>query len=324
MYKKLDSDKINIPDNEPVTMKFCGNIIEVINVDRRNDRAQIKKISADLYINLNEGTGEVHQFKRGETRLDDTQSVKRSLSELRDYINTNVEDINKCRWLTLTYAENMTEPKRLKDDFKRFNRHCRRKYGHYEYITAAEPQNRSAWHLHAVLIFADTAPFMKNSDVRDLWGKGFVKVQKLTDVDNIGLYLTAYLSDLPLDDFGNAKHIKSCDMKNLEIISDDGERKTKVFVKGARLKMYPRGFHIHRESRGIKKPVKEVMTNANAAKITKDFKLIYENTVEMTDSERAFTLLINKRVYNKNLNAKTFFRKGGNDNDNKTENADNR
>ncbi|MCL1822614.1 MAG: hypothetical protein FWG44_00225 [Oscillospiraceae bacterium] len=314
-YKSVDS--VYIPDNDPVTVKFCGNVIEIKYASHRNSEAHIKKLDKDCYIKLSENTGEVYEFKHGENRLNDTISVKRSLEELRDYINTNVINTVNCKWLTLTYAENMTEPKRLKDDFKEFNRLCRNQYGHYEYITAAEPQQRGAWHLHVILIFDKPAPYMRNSEVCALWGQGFVNVRKLNEVDNIGMYLTAYLADLPLDEaIQNTKNILALKVENVkmvESVNKNGKMETKAYIKGERMKMYPRGFHIHRESRGIKKPEKIKMKNSEAAKIVKDYNKIYEKSVEITDEDNSFTVVTNKRVYNKNPHAKKFLKGGADD-----------
>ena len=89
-------------------------------------------------------------------------------------------------------------------DFRHFNTRCREIFGHYEYITAAEPQGRGAWHLHCVFIFAGKAPYMENAVVRDCWKQGFVTVKRLDDVDNVGAYLTAYLGDMELSEASKA------------------------------------------------------------------------------------------------------------------------
>ena len=44
------------------------------------------------------------------------------MGRLRDLLNTNIADPSHCRWVTLTYKENMTDPKRLYTDFDKFNK----------------------------------------------------------------------------------------------------------------------------------------------------------------------------------------------------------
>ncbi|MCL2020505.1 MAG: hypothetical protein FWG70_12240, partial [Oscillospiraceae bacterium] len=170
IFKRI-SKNIEIADNALLTVKECGNIVELRYVSRRNTEAQILRVSKDYYLRLKDGTGEA-LVNHAEKRTDDLQSVKMSLERLRDYINTNITEPDKCRWLTFTYAENMTDPERLLSDFRAFSRRCRKRYGHFEYITAIEPQGRGAFHIHGVFIFPKKAPYMKNSDIREMWGQG--------------------------------------------------------------------------------------------------------------------------------------------------------
>ena len=108
--------------------------------------------------------------QHNQNRAGDMASVAQSLKRLRDVINANLENSERALWVTLTYAENMTDTKRLYKDFhafwKRFLRYLKRG-GHpgAEYIAAAEPQGRGAWHLHCLFLFPDKAPFIPNADI---------------------------------------------------------------------------------------------------------------------------------------------------------------
>ena len=84
-----------------------------------------------------------------------------------------------------------------------------------------------------------------------MWGFGFVSVKSVDkNIDNIGKYLTAYLTDLPIDKGTNiSKELVGGEVK--ELTSKD---ESKRIIKGARLKMLPVGIRIYRYSRGIKKP----------------------------------------------------------------------
>ncbi|PBH18287.1 hypothetical protein BGV21_20980, partial [Clostridioides difficile] len=73
--------------------------------------------------------------------------VRASLRRLRDYLNTNITDVSHCKWITLTYSENMTDTKRLYDDFVKFNKRLKYYINKefdltYEYIVSMEPQGR--------------------------------------------------------------------------------------------------------------------------------------------------------------------------------------
>jgi hypothetical protein len=242
-------------------------------------------------------TGEVCKYKHGENRLDNMESVKRSLEALRDYLNLNITDVNKCRWLTLAYAENMTDTERLIDDFRAFNRRCRKRYGHYEYITAIEPQGRGAWHFHCVFIFDKKAPFMDNSEVNAMWRQGFVNIRKLGNADNVGMYLTAYLADMPVEEAIKAGRLKDIKPENIKEVEVEGEKKS--LVKGARMKLYPKGFNIYRISKGIRKPIVAIMPNWEAEDMVKNYKKVFEQSIRIFDKETCFDTFTNKRVFNK-------------------------
>lgn len=267
IFQKLDSLP-PIDERAPVRLKECGHVLEIMSRNHGgHSEATTIKLSNDDYFDTR--TGEVKQFQHNTSRADDLKSVSRSLAMGRDMLNTNITDVSHCRWITLTYAENMTNPKKLYNDFRHFNERCRKQFGHYEYITAAEPQGRGAWHLHCVLIFECKAPYMANDVVANLWKQGFVTVKKLDNVDNVGAYLTAYLGDMELSEAtlqGREISLCSSSYKDVEFTDENGNKGTKRYIKGARLPMYPPKFNIFRYSRGCKKPVVTYTFYADAKK----------------------------------------------------------
>lgn len=169
----------------------------------------IEKLTSDLY--MDKLTAEVKEFQHHTNRAEDKASVAQSLRKLRDLINSNLGDPEAVRWVTLTYRRNMTDPVRLYEDYRRFWQRFKyylNKQGHppAEYIIAAEPQGRGAWHLHCLFLFPGKAPFIPNADMARIWGQGFSKTKSLKDVSNPGLYLTAYLGDMELTESIQAEH----------------------------------------------------------------------------------------------------------------------
>lgn len=272
-----------------VRYKKTGHVSEILYMSTKST-IQIKKLNKDEYVILKSGL--ILNFKHNENRADDMKSIARSLAQGRDMINSNVDDPKNCRWVTLTYAENMTDPKRLWIDAKTFIRDCRKRYGQFEYITAAEPQGRGAWHLHMLMIFDHKAPFMKNEDIANYWGQGFVTVKKLDDVDNVGAYLTAYLGDVAIDEYeGSMDGIKG--IKTVEV-----NGKEKKFVKGGRLHMYPPGMHIFRWSRGVKKPEVERIKYKKAKEKVGTAIPTYTETKTLTDDKSGFESILSREYYN--------------------------
>lgn len=249
----------NIGEESLVSVKKMGNIVEVCHISKKNNSISTIKIDKDYYMDLK--TGEIKACKHIENRSQNKLQISQSLKRLREYVNTNITDPNKCLWVTLTYAENMTDPKTLYIDFKNFIKRFRYKYGKSEYIVACEPQKRGAWHCHVIFIFDTDAPFVPNKIMRELWQKGFTKTNNLKNIDNIGAYLSAYLGDATEEDFRSLGiNCNFVEIKEVNEINGKELKKPKKFVKGGRLYMYPPNFNLYRISKGIKKPEKEYMS----------------------------------------------------------------
>lgn len=290
---------LSIHHNSPVTVKDMGNVVEVVHNARPANGPCIKKLDKDYYIDLR--NGEVKEFDHMSNRADDLRALKNSMRNLRDLINNNVIDVSCCRWCTFTYAENMTDPKRLYNDWYNCRNKIIRRWGKNEYIAIAEPQGRGAWHLHVILLFDQKAPFISNHDLATAWGQGFVTVKKMDSVDNVGAYLTAYLADLPLED---AKKFGLCgEVKEIEVLDDDGNSVKKHFIKGARAHMYPAGFNFYRCSRGVRKPDKQVMAYGEAIDLVNGSVCTYRSTVDIKAEKGDYHNTITYESYNRKRSA---------------------
>lgn len=286
------------PDT-PVQIKRCGNITEIRYIAGRQPAIPFEKLNADLYVDKQ--TGEVKEFQHHNNRADDKASVAQSLRKLRDLINANLEDPETALWVTLTYRENMRDPARLYEDYRRFwqrFKYCLDKQGcpKAEYIIAAEPQGRGAWHLHCLFLFPEKALFIPNNDIAGIWGHGFTKTKSLKGIGNPGLYLTAYLGDMELKEAIEAGQFKAGRLTESKI-------KRKAVVKGARLKLYPPGFNLYRHSRGVKLPEVSQTTEGNAQAEIGNAELTYEKTVSLTDESGTVRTVINYRNYTKRTEA---------------------
>lgn len=300
---KIEKNDVEFSPDSKDLVRFTemGNITEIMYSQHRSKGGCITRFDSDHYVDNR--TGEFCEFKHIENRSQDLSSVAKSLKRLRDLLNTNITDVSFCRWVTLTYAENMTDPKRLRKDFEHCISRLRKLFGHFEYIVAAEPQGRGAWHLHAVFIFSHKAPFMPNDVVSDCWKRGFVMIKRLDDVDNVGAYLTAYLGDMELRDAYDAG-IPGCDtrhmpFKDVEVLTENGVKVTKRVIKGARLYLYPPKFNIYRKSKGIKEPEVSLLPYDVAKQKASSGKLTFSQTVILEDDENNFKNTLHYEYYNK-------------------------
>lgn len=286
---------------EEVRVKETGNIIELMHMTCKNRRCHIQKLDDEQYVDLK--TGEVKEFVHMDSRADDLNGVRVSLARLRDYLNTNITDVTRCRWVTLTYAQPhgkpMTDTDRLYKDFKKFVMRFHYRYGAFEYIVAMEPQGSGSWHAHVVFIFPGKAPYIPNDEMAKIWGQGFTKTRRLDNVDNVGAYLTAYLGDMEIHEFCNLEdHPSGLFCKDVDYIDDDGKEQKKTYVKGGRIHLYPPNFNLYRCSRGIKKPVVSYMQEKDAEKKVSAATLTFQQTVVIEDPDTGFENDISYRYYN--------------------------
>ena len=284
----------------PVQVKKCGNIYEIRAMAINRKGCPIEKISAHHYRDRH---GEIKEFRHTDSRADNKASVARTLRNLRDIINSNVVRAENVLWVTLTYAENMKQADRLFYDYKKFWKQFQRylnKRGilSVEYIAAAEPQARGAWHLHCIFLFEEKAPFIPNDDIAGIWSHGFTKTKRLDDVDNIGLYLTAYLGDM---EFTEAMTSGKRQGKLVGVTARDenGEWQSKAVIKGARLSLYPRGFRMFRTSRGIRRPEIIHTTEEDAQELVADMPMVYEKIISPVDSDG----IVRNKIYYRQYNA---------------------
>lgn len=301
--KKVDNDEVRMNSKSLVTVKKTGNVIEVKHSSGITG-SNVEFINKDHYIVVS--TGEIREVKHTEKRIENTESIKQSMKNLRDIINTNCDNPENCLWITLTYKENMQNQEQLYADLKKFfmrlRYHLDKKF---EYLATIEPQARGAYHAHVILIFDKKRPFIPNETIAKIWGHGFTKTTKIDNIDNIGLYLTAYLTDISIDE-ASILDIKSAkNIKDVEVL-EGGKEVPKKIIKGGRLKYYPSGFRLFRCSRGIKRPTIWKTTNQQAMEYIEEngLDLFYEKTIKLTDESKNFERIINYKQFKKPINKK--------------------
>jgi len=266
-----------------VKVTHMGHLIEVQHMEKVNRKANIKKLDSDTYIDLS--TGEIKEFSHSENRQQNYNSLRQTFKKLRYLINNNFVGARNELHIVLTYKENMTDPKRLYSDFDKFFKRLRYKFKKetsVDYLAVVEPQGRGAWHFHVLVRFNDLESiFIKNKDLRELWGNGFVQIKSLKDIDNIGAYLSAYLADVELSDDNVLQAMENGSEISVKVI--EGEEKK--FIKGGRLNMYPSGMNLYRKSRGIIEPEREEMPYHAVKKIVGSREPHYQKSITIEDGD---------------------------------------
>ena len=272
-----------------VTVTKMGHITEIQYLEKMNQGATIKKISENEYLVLS--TGKVKTFERSDFRSQNIGGLYRTFKKLRYLINNNFSGASNELFITLTYApdsENwrpfVSDTKYLAKCFKAFQRRLVNQFGSVEFIRVLEPHEDGHAHYHVLIKFLDHKKiYIKNSLLNSIWSHGFVTVHSLKNVDNIGAYVSAYLTDIELTE-KTAWDLMN-DGNKKEIIEKDG----KNYIKGGRVRYYPTGTQIYNKSKGIVEPERLKMKYAEAKKITGSAKPVFvtEKFIKTDDFENS-------------------------------------
>lgn len=221
----------------------------------------------------------------------------RTFATIRGIVNANSTDPRKVKFITLTYAVAEDDPKILYRDFsafwKRFKRWSDKKgFPHCEYLAVCEPNakkgenGKQRFHYHLLLFYEKKAPFIEKKDMELIWNLGNAKVSKVDNVDNLGAYLSAYLTDVAI----------SADDEDVDVKKIDGEAKS--IVKGGRLHLYPPGFNVYRCSRGVKRPIKIKVSEEWAADYMKTHSPTFTTERTIGNEKSGFETTVFKSYFN--------------------------
>ncbi|MFZ2559998.1 MAG: replicative protein [Lactococcus raffinolactis] len=254
----MDND-FSIDNRSYVTLTMMNDIFEIQYMEKSNFTNNIQKLDADRYVVLE--TGEIKEFDKSENRSENKNSLNQTMKKLRYLINANFSGKPNELWITLTFADSLLarNANAVYLYFNKFIKRLRYKYGKdLEYMAVLEPheikngdiKNWHGYHFHLLLkSYVRKKIFIPHEDFENIWGLGFCRIERLNNIDNIGAYLSAYLTNVE---------------DNSEIVDCANKKK---YIKGARLWLYPKGIRIYRKSKGIKKPTRIKMTYAEARTI---------------------------------------------------------
>ncbi|WP_434717366.1 rolling circle replication-associated protein [Lactococcus lactis] len=256
------NDDFSINNDSYVTLTMMNDIFEIQYMEKSNFTNNIQKLDADRYVVLY--TGEIKEFDKSENRSENKNSLNQTMKSLRYLINANFTGQPNELWITLTFADSSLarNTSTVYLCFNKFIKRLRYKYGKdLEYIAILEPheikdgdiKNWHGYHFHLLLkSYIRKNLFIPHEDFENVWGLGWCRIERLNNVDNIGAYLSAYLTNVK---------------ESSENSNDSNNKSQKKYIKGARLWLYPKGIRLYRKSKGIKKPTRIKMTYAEARAI---------------------------------------------------------
>jgi hypothetical protein len=137
-------------------------------------------------------TGEVNYT----TRID---NARRAISQCKRLINSNAgKSPYSDKFVTLTFKEEETNLARCNNLFKCFIKRLEYSIGqNIEYIAVPQIQWKrfnkygvKVWHYHVLLFGMD---YLKNSDLRKIWGLGFIRINAIDKITDVGSYASRYM-----------------------------------------------------------------------------------------------------------------------------------
>lgn len=121
-----------------------------------------------------------------------TQKVRRN--RIRQLVCSNFDSGSK--FVTLTFDNShdfdIKDVKACNQYFRKFVLRVKYKYPDFKYVAVIEFQDangRGAVHYHMIC----NLPYVKKKELQDLWRGGFVKINRIDKVDNVGAYVIKYM-----------------------------------------------------------------------------------------------------------------------------------
>lgn len=248
------------------TICITNHIIEVKVYEHAcNDNlSKIRRLSKTEY--LDKETGEVKEYKfqskggnSNGSGKSDIRNLNRSFENLRRLINENFVGNKNELHMVLTYGIEMNDRGRISNDFKKFWKRLKAKFGKLEYICIYEPFNSGTWHIHVLTKKTDSdLLYLDSKDIADIWGYGYVKVNRIRNNDNIGAYFTVL--------------VRKGELEN------ESE-------KSLRLKYYGKNKKLYTKSRGIIIPPLVTVTYEEAEKLLKGHHMVSNKTLVLRTME---------------------------------------
>lgn len=122
--------------------------------------------------------------------------MNRAKRDLRRLINSNIHKYGyPSKFLTLTFSDDVKDVELANYEFKKFIKRLNYEMGiktlYSTVIEFQDKNDRGVVHYHTVLY---NVPYIPQRRLSDIWKNGFVWINKIDQVDNVGAYVTKYMS----------------------------------------------------------------------------------------------------------------------------------
>lgn len=149
--------------------------------------------------NPNGRTGGSESLSDEEKKENREKVLSRARKTVRRLINANAGQYGSeftSKFLTLTFSDHVTEIPEANHQLKLFIKRLNwdifsSRKGNVKYIAVPEFTKKGRIHYHIILF---NVPYVKSTLLEKIWSNGFIKINKITHVDNLGAYVCKYMT----------------------------------------------------------------------------------------------------------------------------------
>jgi len=217
--EKFKNNLLERGQNTYIKMIVTGHVLEVYEYEKTPVLPSEKKKLKSNNLNLDN-----IEF---DNKLTDRQNnMQKARNRVRRLITANFDENSK--FITLTFKDNLKDVKQANYEFMKFIQRMRYRYGSFKYITVIEFQKRGAVHYHMI----SDLPYIENDELRKIWGHGFVKINDISHVDNVGAYMIKYMTkdnaDMRLQGLKSYQTSKNL-IRPIEFVGTEAEKIMKLY-----------------------------------------------------------------------------------------------
>lgn len=172
--------------------------------------------------------------KYGDIEFDNTLTDRKNnqhktRNTFRRLVTANFDSGSK--FITLTFADDIRDVKEANGYFKKYIQRMRYRYGDFKYANVIQFQDKNRNGVVHYHLMTDL-PYIPHADLEEIWGHGFVYINKIDHVDNVGAYMVRYMledtSDVRLMGEKSFTTSKNLD-RPIEFVGDKAEEIIKMY-----------------------------------------------------------------------------------------------
>lgn len=212
-------DEKNHSKQEPTYLKLIvtGGVVEIYEYEKLPTLPG-EKIKERNEEELLEEYGD---YEFDNTLTDRKNNMHKARNNFRRLVTANFD--SGSRFITLTFKDNITDVKWANKEFKKYMQRMRYRYGKdFKYANVIQFQKRGAVHYHMM----SDLPYIPHEDLENIWGHGFVGINKIDHVDNVGAYMIGYMAEDMTDTrlMGQKSYMTSRNLERpREYVGDEAE-----------------------------------------------------------------------------------------------------